>query len=111
MATDTDVEIARRIFGYLVVSDPQSGEQMLKGVNGNYIEIPKWSTDTTAAHQIIIHFQKKGLVCRINNDVQPDGVVWTAGFCRPTDDDYDITTAGSLAMAVCTAALHLVKNT
>lgn len=111
MATNTDVEIARRVFGYLVVFDPQTNTPMLKGVNGGYIDLPTWSSDTTVAHQVIMHFQKQGLVCRINNDVQPDGVVWTAGFCRPTDDDYERVTAGSLAMAVCTAALHLLKQT
>lgn len=110
MASDLDAEIARRVFHYLVIYNSATKKHMLKDTAKNvYMDIPEWSSSTTVAHQLIQHFQKRGLSCRVNNEITPEGVIWTVGFCEPNAQDYEFVTSGSLPKAICIAALKLVK--
>jgi hypothetical protein len=106
-----DIEIAKHIFGYIVFLDTANDIPLLRDVSKNtYMEMPKWSEDTTSAHQLITHFQKHGLSCRISDEITPDGIEWTVGFCEPNAETYNTTTSNTLPKAICLAALDMVNK-
>lgn len=101
---DLDAEIARKILEVVVIYDTESGQYQLRDVEKRtFVPVPPYSTDTTAAHQLISRFKASGCTFAISSNSEG---VWTVTIRHPQVPVNFGANGQSLAHAVCQSILQ-----
>lgn len=100
-----DQQIARLLFGSVVIIDTQTGEQYMMGKDHQRVPVPPFSTDMETAQELATLLADTGLNLNMKQSKQGDQVVWFACFSKEDGRRYVATMAASAAEAVCAAAL------
>lgn len=101
---DLDAEIARKILEVVVILDTETGQYKLRDVeNRTFVPVPPYSTDTTAAHELISKYKAAGCTFAISNT--PEGT-WSVTI-RHAQVPVNFGANGqTLAHAICQAVLQ-----
>lgn len=104
---DLDAEIARKVLEVVVLMDTATGAYQLRDTaNKRFIELPPYSTDTVAAHNLVRDFKNKGCDFRIT---APSGEEpqWSVAISHPQLGAINFGAKGStLPHAICQAILQ-----
>lgn len=103
---DLDAEVARKVLGVIVISDTETGKYQLRDTaNKRFLDVPPYSTDTTAAHELISKFKAAGCTFQINAPKE-DGL-WNVAVTHPQISGVNFGASGStLAHAICQCILQ-----
>jgi hypothetical protein len=101
-----DAEIARLIFGWLLIYDSDAGIYW-KISNDSRTSIPQYSENSSVSSTIVDHFRNDGWAFRYHNDAGG----FLAGFSRDDGSTYRSFRAETLALATCAAALAVANET
>jgi hypothetical protein len=100
---DLDAEVARKVLGVVVIMDTGTNLYQLRDVaNNRMIALPHYSTDTTAAHELIKMFKAKGCTFSITAGEQGTWQVTISHNQVPITVD---GSGSSLAHGICNAVL------
>lgn len=103
---DLDAEIARKVLGVIVIADTSTGKYQLRDTaNKKFVELPPYSTDTTAAHELLTKYKNAGCTFQIN--APKDDNQWSVAVCHPQIAGVNFGATGStLPHAICQAILQ-----
>ncbi len=103
---DLDAEIVRKLWRYLVEFEPETGTYLMMSAVGKEA-IPPYSTDVSAAEQVVDFYRSRGWRLRSRRD----GDGYAAAFVRPDGVNYRFICAEGKAAAICHAALAVANGT
>lgn len=101
---DLDAEIARKVFGVIVVHDSETGTYQVRDVeNTKWLPLPPYSTDTVTAHQIVSRFKAAGCTFAIKNEDSS----WSVVISHPSLPKISFGCGGqTLPHAICNSILQ-----
>lgn len=105
-----DQQIARRLFGSVVIIDTKSGDNYMMGKDHQKVPVPPFSTDMETAEELVELMAGYNHVLNIKMSKRGEDVVWYACFSKEDDRRYVSVSAPTAAEAVCLAALAAVDG-
>lgn len=103
---ELDVEVAKKVWRYLVVIDSGSGHYNIVSAFGSET-LPPYSTDPAASALIEQFLAGQGWKLRTRRD----GTGYAAAFIKPGKTTYRYFVSETLPTAICHAALAVVNGT
>jgi hypothetical protein len=107
---DLDSQIARLLFGTVVIIDTQSGESYMMGKDRVQVPVPPYSTDMETAEEITNFMQTHNHVLSMKKAKTVDSNRWCACFSKEDNRRYVASYAATASEAVCVAALAALKG-
>jgi hypothetical protein len=107
---DLDSQVARLLFGTVVIIDTQSGDQYMMGRDRVQVAVPPYSTDMESAEEITDFMQTHDHVLSMKKAKTLDVNRWSACFSKADTRSYVASYAATAAEAVCVAALDALKG-
>jgi hypothetical protein len=104
--SELDAEVVRRLWRYLVVFEPDTGEYFMMSAFGKEA-IPPYSTDQDTVAQVAEFYSGQGWRLR----TRKDGKKHLAAFVRNDKATYRFISAETLPEAICRAALAVSDGT
>ena len=105
-----DSQVARVLFGTVVIIDTKTGEHCMMGKDREMLPVPSFSTDVETAYEVTDLMQDYGLELNVKNAKRGDESFWYACFKKEDGRQYVPSTGVTVAEAICVAALAAVNG-
>lgn len=105
-----DSQVARSLFGTVVIIDTKTGESYMLGKDRQRMLLPPFSTDLETAEEIVDLLQEYGHTLNMKKAKNGDDSLWYACFSKEDGRRYVASTAATAAEAICVAALAALKG-
>jgi hypothetical protein len=100
---ELDKDIATRLFKLVVVYD-KNGQQALRVNDNKKVPLPKYSTDTDTAYNIIKYFKQRNFEFKLGYVIENTSVQWHAKLIKGRNS-FESGPCSSLAHSVCVCAI------
>jgi hypothetical protein len=102
---DMDSQVARKLFGTVVIIDTQTGNNYMMGKDREPLPVPPFSTDMETAEEVTDLLTNHGFTLSMKKAKNGDDNCWYACFSKEDGRRYVSSMAATPAEVVCVAAL------